>query len=199
VPHVAWAGFFNYKYVPVSAAEFMASSRDCLSGLKLYNAWEWGGYLGWRLRPWYRVYGDGRYIFHAQLPETALAASEAGKWKEFMERRGLDGALLPSMDMRFPTIRRYPDGTQRAVSRPWYMFYMPAADWALIFWDDKSLLFVDRGKAPAAWLAAHEYRWFKPKDEAAFEDAFKRGEIPAEALLKEKARHAAETAPPRQR
>ena len=192
VPRVSWAGTFNYRHVPRPAAEFMDRERSALEGLRLYNVWEWGGYLGWRLHPWYRVYGDGRYIFHEELVETAEASADAAKWRDFMARRELDGALLPNLDARLPSRRRYPDGTERPFSRPWYAFYMPSDRWALVYWDAQALLFVDRRKAPAPWLARHEYRYLKPKDDAAFADALKRREIPAAKLAGEKARHARE-------
>jgi len=190
LPRVSWAGgVFNYKYVPRQAAEFMDRERAGLEGLKLYNAWEWGGYLGWRLHPWYKVYSDGRYIFHGELAPTAEAASDPAKWRGFMLGRRLDGALLPNLDVRFPTRRRYPDGTEKPFSRPWYISYMPSDRWALVYWDAQALLFVDRRKVPAPWLARHDYRCLKPKDDAAFMDALARGEIPAARLELEKARH----------
>ena len=63
---------------------------------------------------------------------------------------------------------------------------------ALIWWDERALVFVDRAKVPAAWLAAREYRWLRPGDETALEDALARGEAPKAAVEAEKARHAAQ-------
>ncbi len=188
IPHVSWRGVFNYKHVPRQATEFMARERRVVERLRIFNQWEWGGYLAWRLHPWFKVFGDGRYIFHAQLPETAGAASESGRWREFMEKKGLTGALVPNLDMAFPTRRLYPDKTSKTFQRPWYLFYMPRERWALVYWDDQALFLVERRAVPGDWLSRHEYRYWLPKDRPAFQEALRLGEIPAERLAAERAR-----------
>ena len=75
------------------------------------------------------------------------------------------------------------------------MTYLPRQRWALVYFDDQALVFVDRAKVPADWLAAHEYRWLLPGDEAARLDAMNRREIPPAAFAAEAARHASELAP----
>lgn len=193
VPQISWAGVFNYKYVPRQAAEFMDSERAVVEPIRVFNQWEWGGYLAWRLHPWYKVSGDGRYLFHPQLKETAEATSESGRWRKFMEERGFSGALLPNLDMTFPATKVYPDGTSRAVLRPWYLFYMPMDRWALVYWDAQALFFVERRSASKGWLLKHEYRYLRPKDEGAFDEALRRKDIPARKLAEERGRHERET------
>ncbi len=75
------------------AADFLeAHSRD-LGGMKLYHGWGLGGYFGWRLYPVYRVFFDGRYIFHGLLRES-LEARADGAWELFLDRHGVDLAVL---------------------------------------------------------------------------------------------------------
>jgi len=62
---------------------------------------------------------------------------------------------------------------------------MPKDRWALVWWNEKALLFVRRGTVPRAWLAAHEYRYYKPRDEQARELARLHGQIPARRLKSE--------------
>lgn len=150
-----------------------------------------GGYLGWRLGPEGRVYGDGRYLFHGQLAELQEALTGAAPLAALIERNRLDALLIKHYPQRLPGVRVYPDGSRRELSRPWYASYLPRERWALVWWDAKALVFVDRAKVPAAWLAAHEYRWLRPGDDEALADALARGEAPAAAVAAERARRAA--------
>jgi hypothetical protein len=185
---------FDDVYVARRAVNFVARERGALGGLRLFNQYEWGGYLGWRLGEGGRVFGDGRYLFSAQLPEINGALTSAESLAAFAARRRLDGFLIRNLDARLPSTRVYPDGTTRAFSRPWYVSYLPRGRWALVYWDAQALVFVDRARVPSDWLAAHEYRWTLPGDDAARDDARARGEIPLAAAAAEAARQAAEAA-----
>lgn len=193
LPYTDWAGPFNPKYVPVRAAEFMAREQGAFSSLRVYNQWEWGGYLAWRL-PGHRVYSDGRYVFHDQLARMRAAAGDSGTWNQFLKDERLDAALLPNLDQPIRTTKLYPDKTARTFLRPWYLFYMPRQDWALVYWDEQALLFVRRAAADKAWLAAHELKLVRPKDDEAFADALSRKEIPPAAVAAESARRRADAA-----
>lgn len=190
---VDWGASFQDGYVARRAVEFVVRERAALGGLRLFNQYEWGGYLGWRMGDGYRVFGDGRYLFHRQLPEIQAALASAGSMAALAERHGLDGFLIKNDPLRLPSTRQYPDGTRREIARPWHVFIFPRERWALVYWDDQALLFLDRAKAAAGWLAAHEYRWLRPGDEAALADALSRGEVPLGALGAERARFRAET------
>ncbi|MDD5657606.1 MAG: hypothetical protein PHF00_10180 [Elusimicrobia bacterium] len=188
-PRVEWRLPFNYRFAPTGAARFLARERKVMEPLRLYNQWEWGGYLGWTLAPWYRVFCDGRYIFHEQLAQSGQAVRSPERWRAFMAEHGLDGSLMLNLDRPFPARKRYPDGSTKPFPRPWYVFYMPKPRWALVYWDELALLFVDRGAVPADWLKAHEYRYVRPKDDAAFQEALRLKEIPAAAAEAEAERH----------
>ncbi|MBI3565010.1 MAG: hypothetical protein HY079_07435 [Elusimicrobia bacterium] len=185
---------FDEVYVDRGAAGFVARERGALGGLRLFNQYEWGGYLGWALGPDGRVYGDGRYLFHEQLARTQDALSSPEAFAAFARAEALDGFLIRDYPRALPSTRVYPDGTTRAFARPWFVAYLPRERWALVWFDGRALVFVDRAKVPAAWLAAHEYRWLRPGDEAALADARARGEVPEAALAAEAVRHAAELA-----
>jgi len=191
-PRIYHQDVFQPSFVPRPAAEFMDRERAAIEPLRVYNPWEWGGYLGWRLSPWYKVFGDGRYIFHAQLPREARATVSGEQWQRFLADENLDGALLQNLGWTVPTVRKYPDGTTKAFERPWYLSYMPRERWALVYWDDQALIFILRDAAAKDWLAAHEYRYARPGNDAAYADALSRGEIPKGAALAEQARHKTE-------
>jgi len=187
---VQWGTPYQDMFVARRAADFVAAERAVFAPLRVFNTYEWGGYLGWRLGPAARVYGDGRYLFHGQLPELQEALSGDAPMAAFIERNRLDALLIKNYPTRLPGVRVYPDGSRRELSRPWYVSYLPRERWALVWWDAKALVFVDRAKAPAAWLAEHEYRWLRPGDGEALADALARGEAPAAAVAAEKARRA---------
>ena len=183
---------FSDFVVARRAADFVVRERRQLQRLRLFNQYEWGGYLGWRLGEDGLVFGDGRYLFHSQLPEINAALTSPENLADFVARRRLDGLLIKNLTTKLPTTRSYPDGTTRAFERPWYITYLPRDKWALVYWDDQALVFVSRAKVEASWLAAHEYRWTFPGDEAARDDARSRGEIPNGPAAAEAARHAQE-------
>lgn len=191
----AWTAPVDGSLVIASAARFLDAQKPVFAPLRIYNRWEWGGYLGWRLRPWYRVYDDGRYLFHENLIAAERAEITPELWQKFLDDERLDAAVVRSLDAWRPSTKVYPDGSRRAFARPWYIDYMPRGRWALVYWDDRALLFVRRGAVPPPWLAAHEYRWLKPKDEAAFKEGLRLGEIPVGPLAEETARHRRETEP----
>ena len=180
---------FNDFIVARRAVNFVVRERRALQRLRMFNQYEWGGYLGWRLGEDGLVFGDGRYLFHSQLPEINAALTSAENLAGFAARHRLDGFLIKNLDAKLPSTRVYPDGTKRQFERPWYISYLPRERWALIYWDEQALVFVDRAKVPADWLAAHEYRWVLPGDEAARDDAYRRGEIPRLAFAAENVRH----------
>lgn len=185
---------FNDHALPLRAAEFLASEAAELPRRVLYNPWGWGGYLGWRLHPGYLVFQDGRYIFHDLLKETGDALASPAAWQEFLGRHDVDLALMENAPLRAEAIRTYPDGSTKAFWRPYYLSFMPRAGWALVYWDEKALIFARRDSVPAPWIKAHEYRLARPYDEGAFEDALARGEIPPNDLDFESTRHDRELA-----
>ena len=81
-----WTGPF-----PVRAASFLAG-RPELSQRSLYNPWEWGGYLGFRLGPELRVFQDGRHLFFPLLKEASGCSADG--WEALFDRHGVDLALL---------------------------------------------------------------------------------------------------------
>lgn len=144
-----WAGHayglgrtvFNDHFLPRDAAEFLAREAPKLPRRALYNPWGWGGYLGWRLYPDYLVFQDGRYLFHDLLAETGDALASPADWTTFLDRRGIDLALMENAPLAVE-------------GRPYHLAYFPRADWALVYRDGKALLFARRASVPGPWAAA---------------------------------------------
>ncbi len=142
---------------PVSARDFLRAEKAVLGGLKLYNPWNWGGYLDNELYPDYRVFMDGRYIFTDLLKEVDAAEVNPVRWTKLMEKHGVELALL----MNTGRIVSY---RGQSSWRPFDVYAYPKSDWALIYWDRQSILIVRRSKVPADWLEKLEYHHVRPHD-----------------------------------
>lgn len=180
---------------PRALADFLVAHADILGGKTLYNTWEDGGYLGWRLYPTYRVFYDGRYIFHPFIERVIEAAKSAETWRAYSAGKGLQ---LCSMRRSHKNIRierlSFPGGQAAVVERPYYESYLPVSDWAVIYWDDRRVLLVLRKLVPQPWLRAHEYHYIRPDDDGWLKEKAAHGRIPTAVAQAELARHRSETA-----
>ena len=186
--NTAWGRAFSDVYVARRAVNFVAAERDAFGPLRVYNTYEWGGYLGWCLGRNGLVYGDGRYLFHSQLFELETALTGAGPMNEFVGRNRFDALLIRNYPTQLRGELSFPDGARVTLTRPWYASYLPRSRWALVYWDEQALVFVDRAKVATGWLSAHEYRWVRPGDEEALIAALSHGLAPAGEVSAERAR-----------
>lgn len=118
---------------PVKAADFILAN-----GLKgnMYNHFNWGGYLIWRLAPERKVFVDGRCLneevdWQAYAISLAYAGREpaAPLWKQLLQRYDVRYIIIPPM---FSSGRPLPLANE----------LMKSEDWALVVSDVNSMLFV---------------------------------------------------------
>ncbi len=153
-PHLSTEFPFDSSEVPVAAANFLDHERPVVEPLRVFAEWQWGGYLAWRLDPWYAVLMDGRYVFHDRLgPIHDAVAAGPRAWRRLLDDWRLDAALVRREDRYYPRIL-LPGG--RPWGRPWHELYMPRADWALVHEDSQALFFVRRDAVPGGWISSHE-------------------------------------------
>ncbi|OIO09313.1 MAG: hypothetical protein AUJ52_06680 [Elusimicrobia bacterium CG1_02_63_36] len=183
------------EFWPVRAADFMERERE-FRDLRVYNAWGWGGYLGYRFGDAWRIFQDGRYVFHPLLLEAREGIASPEAWTRFLGRYGVEAALMENAPLKVASTREYPDGTRRVFQRPFYLSFMPREKWALVYWDAQALLFVRREVLEVKRMSALEYKLARPGDEEALADALARGEIDTDLLAKERERYAKTTALP---
>ncbi len=170
VPFAAWCGFGWARRLrffvwpsptmaqgPDRTFAFLAREKAVLSGLKLYNPYNWGGALGYALYPDYKVYIDGRYIFADMLSEIYEAQRDPENWRAYMDAHGVQLVVSENVGL----LLSYPS---QPVGRPYSVYAWPRADWALVYWDADAIVVVRRQAVPARWLAEHEYRWIRPFD-----------------------------------
>lgn len=140
-----------------SATQFLRDEKAVLSPLRMFNAYDWGGFIDDELYPDYRVFMDGRYLFAGLLNEVHEAERSPTLWSKFVDDRGIDLALMTN--------------TGRIVSfrgqtswRAFDVYAMPPARWALVYWDSQALVFVRRSRVPAEWIASREFSVVRPHD-----------------------------------
>jgi hypothetical protein len=80
-------------YTPEAAVRFIQDNR--LQG-SMFNSYEWGGYLGWRLWPEYRVYIDGRgdVMGREFMEEYVSITTLRPGWRETLDKHGVAWAIL---------------------------------------------------------------------------------------------------------
>jgi hypothetical protein len=145
------------RVAPERVCAFLRAEKTVLSGLPMFNTYNWGGYLDYALYPDYRVFMDGRYLFADLLRRMASAENNPGRWRKIMDEMGVDLALLENNGH---IIRAGRDIYWRAFDA----YAMPRAEWALVYWDSEGMILVRRSKVPSDWLKRHEFRFLRPRD-----------------------------------
>ena len=130
---------------PEKALQFLDQQK--ISG-KMFNSYGFGGYAIWRAnnRP---VFIDGRYrrvYTPDEYGEYKGIIDSADSWKKAEAEHGFDYALLEYdlMSGRFPS---------HLMSNP---------DWALVYWDNHSLLYLKRTPERKEVIDRYEYRIARP-------------------------------------
>ena len=143
---------------------FLKTNRDELAKLRMFNPWAWGGYLGWELAPDYKVFLDGRYLFHDKLSEMAAMKNNINNWEQFVKKYDFELVLIKTDGPKIAVKQRLKSGAEKIFWRPAYLFYLPKKDWALVYWNNKIAALVRRSAVRAAWLKENEYSYFRPGD-----------------------------------
>jgi hypothetical protein len=129
--HQQWGWGLKKSAFPVAATDFILRER-LPSGL--YNSYDWGGYLMWRLFPDYLVFVDGRQDSPEHFESSNIIDNAAPGWDKELQRYGIDtiitrtcyydtGEPLPLVD----ALVRHPG-------------------WTLVFQDDQSVVFLRRAE-----------------------------------------------------
>ena len=145
-------------------SDFLKANKDRLSHLRLFNYLGWGGFLGYKLYPDYKVFIDGRYLFNEQLQEAVSLGVNPERWKNFTDKYEFDLMIMELDNNKIMIKKKLPSGRSVVFWRPAYLFYLPKKDWAVIYWDYRVVVLVRRRAVDPAWLAGTEYRYFRPAD-----------------------------------
>ncbi|OGR79174.1 MAG: hypothetical protein A2X32_11700 [Elusimicrobia bacterium GWC2_64_44] len=168
-------------------AAFLRANKPQLAGLRLYNHWGWGGWLGWELAPDYRPFIDGRYLFHDKISEVTGLNEGEERWRALIAKYKFDLMLIRLQELKVPVKQRLGAGKERVYWRPAYLFYLPRSEWAVVYWDNVTAALVRRSAAPAAWLKEREMRYLRPGDTVNLVEPVLTGELRLAELRREAA------------
>ncbi len=129
-------GLKEWRY-PIGAAAFVRQHN--LPG-NLFNSYGWGGYLMWDLFPEYRVFWDGRSSSPQMYSLGSQVANASTSWEQILEHHSVNVIVTEPCSMvegkLFPLVERLRSHPQ----------------WALVFADESSLVFVRSASVTPAWL-----------------------------------------------
>ena len=168
-----------------SAISFLKENSNKLKDLKMFNYWGWGGYLGFNLYPDYKIFIDGRYIFHSFLNETENCRKNTKTWNKFVNKYGFDMVILERDSMKISIKHKLKKGGHLILNRPAYLAYLPKKDWAVAHWDKKLVILLRRKAVDKKWLEEHEYKLLRPEDTENLAIMAIEGEVEFKAIEKE--------------
>jgi tetratricopeptide (TPR) repeat protein len=136
----------NYSAIPEDALAFM--DKNGITG-RVFNIYQWGGYINWRDFPKRSVFVDPRgYIPVELLEKMNLARHRPYMMDELEAKFGFEAILL-----NYPLVLADIATPDNALFHP---------QWALVYWDDVSLLYLKRGGRYDSIIRKNEYRFIKP-------------------------------------
>ena len=161
---VSGGGFGINATLPVAGTDFLDEHRPPGHLFNYPDAF--GSYLTWRLAPEVPVFLDGRNdVFFEVWKEFDQASQRQADWREFLERYDMGQALVGYLGVLQPvTLMDLGSGQPRTVHRPWAANHFPRREWALVHWDDHSMVYVRRREENAELLERFEDRHLYPED-----------------------------------
>jgi hypothetical protein len=172
---------------PVAAGDFLRRNKSFLARLPMYNSWNYGGYLGYALGPDYKIFMDGRYIFTEFLPLIRGALESPAAWQDFLTARGVSLVIVERTGIAV----KDPSG-RSDLWRPIDVYFMPQNEWALVYWDSQSVVWVRRSSAPRDWLLRNEFSSIFPGDTQFMSLRVLSGALPLASASKEVSRYVRE-------
>lgn len=165
----------NHVFVPEGALKYM--DKQNISG-RVFNLFQWGGYIIWRDFPKRTVFVDGRgYLTEDLLEKTITARNNRAFLDELQKTYGFESILV-----------NYPEGENMKQD-----IFLSHKDWALVYWDDYSLLFLKRGEQYGGIINNDEYRFVNPEGDFNKIKSVMHDENYTQGLIKELKRNIRET------
>ncbi|HVT01828.1 MAG TPA: hypothetical protein VHL58_00460, partial [Thermoanaerobaculia bacterium] len=149
-------GADRHLFPVTSVAQLRASG---LAG-NIYNPDQFGGYLIWNFYPGRRVLTDGRNeLYRSFLAEYAVARIDGRAWDALLRKYRIALAIDEFHSEHLDIIDAT---TGQRKQLPASLIYFPRSQWALIGFDDVSMVFAKRSEFPPATLAPIEYATLVP-------------------------------------
>lgn len=156
--HLEFGLGVNSSMYPEKAVRFI---REHDVHGNMYNEPDWGGYLIWRLYPQWKVFVDSRGDVCQDVLRDLQPAGGQADWNGIVRKYGIDYAVMGYTEMV------YAEGLTGGRT-------LPQKDWALVYWDDVSMVYVKRIPAMTRLIKTFEYRYVKPDLDLAYLDGYLR-------------------------
>ena len=147
----------NYDVVPEGALRYMDKRK--ITG-RVFNEFHWGQYIAWRDFPSRLAFVDGRFYLTDVLMEKAkMALVEQSVLDELENAYGFQSLLVG-----YPLVSPHESRGNVHGNVPYDLSdkFVSHPGWALVYWDDQSLLYLKRGGKYDAVITEDEYRFVKP-------------------------------------
>ncbi len=138
-------GLREWHY-PIAATEFV---REHSLAKNLYNTYDWGGYMAFKLYPDYLMFWDGRQNSDEMFEQGWNVMAGKPSWQRILDRFQVNTIVTRASTIDIG--QKYPLLDRLAASQ----------DWHLVFNTESSLVFVRSGSVDPGWLKRHE----RPKSE----------------------------------
>jgi hypothetical protein len=140
----------NERIFPVRAIDFL---KTVDLRIPFFHEYDFGGYYLWSLNGKPPALIDGRYPavagYRKLLPEIQQAMQGTpNDFHVFLMQKGLHAAVV-----KYPSTASLPEP---------FSIYFPREHWALVYWDDLVLVFVERIKEFEPLIKRYEFPLFQP-------------------------------------
>ena len=149
--HTLWGFGVHERLYPVGSVRFVERARPRGNVLHTFAC---GAYMVWHMRD-YPLYVDTRETMFWDIQEEILGAYQSAEITQAMIRKYQVNTVL----MPIPPTRYVPQvgGFEDVIAS-----YMPAEDWALVYFDKITFVMVRRMPEHQALIAAEEYKILRP-------------------------------------
>lgn len=143
----------GYEQLPEGALKYLDDKG--IYG-RLFNTFQWGGYITWRDHPKRLTFVDGRGAVSSDLLESlGKARFQPDVLNNLSEKYGFEWVLLHYNPVISKTLQnKNPDVDLGLFAAP--------KDWALVYWDDISMVYLKRTMNMKKIINEDEYHYVRP-------------------------------------
>ncbi len=142
----------NSDFIPVQMFDFMKKNNVPEIGSRIFNHFGTGGYFVWNF-PDKKNFIDSRNLNDSIFNKYKEIISKKPGFEKKLTEYGIDYAIYLA-----PDLVRQPEEMQTTV----ISYFCRSPEWKLIFWDDKSFLWVKDLPKFADLISKYEYKYLTP-------------------------------------
>jgi hypothetical protein len=173
----------NSDFIPTQMFDFMKETKVTETGERIFNHFGTGGFLVWNF-PDEKNFIDSRNLNDDIFNKYNQIISKRPGFEQKLDEYGIDYAIYLAPDL----VRAPQEMEQTIIS-----YFCKSKDWKLLFWDDKSFLWVKNLPKFSDLINKYEYKYVTPYNVVYQKNMLDKGIIEnKEAIKKEIERKKAE-------